>query len=254
MRAILTALAFVWALSQGPTRAAAQADFTHAYQTWAQVFFQGPLHGSLWLQADLQYRGHDDFSPVGTIVRAALAHRTAEGMMFGLGYSWQPLWRQRGGEGFVDEHRVFLNWQWELVHRETGIRFLMRARMEERLRRPASTLEVGLRVRQWLRLAIPVDTDRRLFVIAYDEFMTHMLDAGRTPDGVDEMGEETFTALWSAFGYDQNRLFVGMGYQFVPSVLRIELGYLNQWVRRPNNPAGDAMNHVLVLNTVVNWN
>jgi Protein of unknown function (DUF2490) len=250
----LPAFVLAAALLAWPDRAQAQTtDFTHAYQSWFQFTFQGPIHQDLFFQADLQYRGYDDFSPALLLFRAALAWRPLDGMLLGMGYAWTPGFRAHEGGGFFDEHRIFQNWQWELLHRETAIRFLMRFRVEERFRYPTGAAEVGVRIRQMLRLMVPLTTDRAVSLIAYDEFFLDVTESGHSPAGLDMMGNDTFSPAWEAFGYDQNRAFLGLGYQFIPSVLRLELGYMNQWIRRPDNPGGDAMNHIAVLNTVINW-
>ena len=60
-------------------------------------------------------------------------------------------------------------------------------------------------------------------------------------------------APYQRAGFDQNRLFVGWAFAAVPGNLRFELGYFQQWIRRPNTPAGDALNHAAMLNAFVNW-
>jgi len=249
LAAILAAL-----VSSSASAARAQStDFAHNYQSWLQLTLQGPIHQDLFVQADLQYRAYDDVSPAQILIRGALAWRPIDNMYLGLGHAWTPGFRARDGGQFFDEHRIYQNWQWELVHGETGIRFLMRFRVEERFRYPTGTLEVGVRLRQMLRFTFPLTTDRLFSLITYDELFLDLTESGHTLSGVDPMGNDTFSPAWEAFGYDQNRLFLGVGYQFIPSVLRLELGYMNQWIRRPQNPGGDAMNHIAVLNTVINW-
>ena len=66
--------------------------------------------------------------------------------------------------------------------------------------------------------------------------------------------EEFYTNLntpgWGPVqGFDQNRVFVGAGYNF-DSTYRAEIGYMNQYVNR--GLVDDLINHQLSLNLYVN--
>lgn len=241
------------ALATGGAAAQTAPDFTGQYQTWLAFNYQGPLRGNLFLAGDVQYRAWDDFTPQTVIVRNALLYRPMEGMFVGGGYMWQPAWRQRGGEGFVDEHRLFQTFQYQYTHAGTGIAVQFRTRLEERFRHPSEGMEFGLRARQLVRGTFPVTGDRRLYLVAWDEVFINLTDSGHEPDGTDGTGATQYTPRWETVGFDQNRAFAGAGYQLVPNALRAELGYMNQYVHRPGNAAGDLMGHTTLLQFYFAW-
>ena len=57
------------------------------------------------------------------------------------------------------------------------------------------------------------------------------------------------------FNLELGSALAPLGYQFIPDLLRVELGYLNVYVRRPNNPdnGGDLMSHVALLQVYTGW-
>lgn len=206
------------------------------YETWFGGFFSGPLAGPLYTHSDLHYRGWDDFSPHWILVRPGLSLRLMDGMFVTLGYAWTPSWGGRDGDRFTDEHRVWEQWMFDFGLGETGIRVQIRTRLEERFR---STVEVGMRLRQMLRLSVPLTPDRAFLFVLWDEIFFDLND--------------TTVTRYQFAGFGQNRLFCGFGWQVVPTTLRFEVGYFNQWIRRPGNDHGDAVNHTAMLNVYVSW-
>lgn len=251
----LTALAFVALVASLPREAGAQErpSLTQQSQAWVAFNYQGPLAGRLGVVGDVQYRVWDDFTPQQVLVRQALVWWFTPRLFAGVGYAWTPFWRGPGLEGFVDEHRIYQVLQYQYNHAPSGFVLQLRTRVEQRLRHPDAGVEVGLRARQMVRALLPVTADRKLSVIAWDEVFVHLANSGGEPSGVDATGAATRTAQWAYTGFDQNRAFLGMGYQLIPGVLRLELGYLNQFVRRPNNPAGDLMSHIALLQVFTAW-
>lgn len=229
-------------------REAAAQELTQQYQSWVAFNYQGPVAGRLGVVGDVQHRMWDDFTPQQILVRQALVWWITPRLFAGVGYAWTPGWRAPGPAGFFDEHRAYQVLQYQYNHAATGFLLQLRTRFEQRFRHPEEGVEVGLRARQMVRALLPVAADRRLSVIAWDEVFLHLADSGGEPSGA-----TTRTAQWAYTGFDQNRAFVGVGYQVVPAVLRLELGYLNQFVRRPNNPAGDLMSHIALLQVFTAW-
>ncbi|MBX7192011.1 MAG: DUF2490 domain-containing protein [Sandaracinaceae bacterium] len=251
----LLVAAFVSAMALGTASGASAqtSDFSHQYQTWIQFNFMGPISGDWFFQSDVQYRGWDNFSPQAFLVRGALLYRLMDNMYVGLGYAWQPFWRQRDLVDWYDDHRIYEQWQWEITEPSTGIKLSLRTRFEQRFRHPQEHFEFGLRARQQVRLVFPLTTDRNLMLIVWDEIFVNFTDSGHSTLGQDGMGATQYSPQWQYGGLDQNRAFLGVGYQFIPSVLRVELGYQNQWVRRPNRMDGDLMGHTGLLVTTINW-
>jgi Protein of unknown function (DUF2490) len=251
--ALAGVLALVCAFSSSArAQEAPPQDFTHQYQTWLNADFQGPVYGDVFIFGDAQYRAWDDFTPATLIARGGLLWRPMTDMFVGAGYGWQPGWRQRGTNGFFDEHRIFEHFAYEWVEPSSGIKLHFRTRLEQRFRYPAG-VEVGVRVRQRVRLIVPLTDDKALLFLTWDELMFALNDAGHSAMGTDSSGQALHTPQWQFAGYDQNRLFVGMGYQFIPGVVRLEVGYLNQWQRRPGNALGDVMNHIFFVGTTLGW-
>lgn len=236
-----------------PLAAQDRPAVTHQYQSWVVGNYMGPVAGRLSLVGDVQYRGWDDFTPQAILVRQALVWWFTPRLFAGVGYAWTPSWRLHDGDGFVDEHRAFQVLQYQYNHDATGLQVQLRTRLEERFRHPDAGVEFGLRARQMVRALLPVAAGRRLSVVVWDEVFLHLVDSGGEASGVDASGAATRTAQWAYAGFDQNRAFVGVGYQFIPGLLRLELGYLHQFVLRPNNPAGDLMSHTGLLQVFAFW-
>lgn len=252
--AALATLAAVTCVS-GAARAQTGPDFTSQYQTWLALNYQGPVAGRFSVTGDVQFRAWDDFSLQALLARGALMVRVADGLQVGLGYLWQPAWRKHGFEDFVDEHRLFEVLQYQYAHPGTGFVLQLRTRFEQRFRHPEGDVELGLRARQLVRGSYPLTTDRRLTAVVWDEVFVNLTDSGHEPTLPDGAMTQVYTPQWQFSGFDQNRAFAGVGYQLVPAVLRAELGYMNQYVRRPNNPnnAGDLMGHTALLQLFASW-
>lgn len=237
--ALLTLAAALCTSASAPTAHAQDGSalaFDDQYETWFGGFFGGPIVGPLFTHSDVHYRGWDDLSPHWILVRPGLSLRLVDGMFVTLGYAWTPSWGARGAGRFADEHRVWEQWMWEITDGPSAIRFQIRTRLEERFR---SDAEVGMRLRQMLRLSVPLTPDRAFTFVVWDEAFFDLNDTTVTP--------------YQRAGFGQNRLFFGFGWQAVPVTLRFEAGYFNQWIRRPGHDLGDAVNHTAMLNTYVGW-
>ncbi len=80
----------------------------------------------------------------------------------------------------------------------------------------------------------PLAFQSRLRLVAYDEIFIAFNDTD-----------------WGAqSGFDQNRLFAGLGWQFQKGI-NVEAGYLNQFVRRRGRD--NLMNHILSLNLLLRF-
>jgi hypothetical protein len=233
-----------------PLAASAQTVDTERAQFWLGVLGSGPLGARSVLQLDAQYRGFEDLTPTQILLRGALLYRVAPELLVGGGYAWTPSFRGRDFVGATDEHRAFLQLQWDPGLDALGLRFSLRTRLEGRLRHPADAVELGLRARQLVRAAWPITADRRLLAIVWDELFVHAADSG---GGETAEGPPTRTPRWAAAGVDQNRLFVGLGLVVVPTILRLEGGYMMQWVHRPLEPLGDLVGHTALVWGQVGW-
>jgi hypothetical protein len=215
-----------------PATVEAQA-FEAAYQTWTSMTIQALVHPDLQIYFDANLRLYDDFHPYQVLLRPGLGARIGDGMWITLAYAWTPSWNAE--REFVDEHRIWEQWTWDPSGLPGRMRLFVRTRFEQRFR-PALSSDVALRVRQFVRLLVPYTPDSPLHLSLWDEAFVALTDSG------DATGR-----LWQRLGFDQNRLFLGVGWNASDGV-RIEIGYLNHWIVRPGT---DDVHHALMVNGFV---
>ena len=92
--------------------------------------------------------------------------------------------------------------------------------------------DVGWRFRQMFKASVPMAYDFS-FVLS-DEYFANI---NKTNYGADE-------------GFDQNRAFAGIGYNFDKKI-KTEIGYMNQYIRKPNS--ADRMSDILSVNLYLNY-
>ena len=180
------------------------------------------------------------------VVRPAIGYMWAKWGGFFVGYIWLPDFfddpvfaRTRN----IDEHRIYeqltLRWAWE-----GRLDLNWRNRVEHRYRNhgPGSDdiidgipQDMGYghwahRFRQQLRVAVNFKKNEPWQLLVYEEFFFHL-------------NQTAFTVP----GFDQNRAFVGVAYD--AKAVRVEFGYLNQYIRRPRDP--DNNNHLFSLAFVI---
>jgi hypothetical protein len=253
-------------LAGGQVRAAAPPP-EQDLEMWSQVLIDANLDSrakGLRLSLDMQLRRMNaplqyikDMSGAVTdtrqnpntvvILRPAIGYMWAKWGGLFAGYAWQPDFfddRAVARTKNIDEHRIYtqLNLRWL---REGRFDLSGRSRLEHRIRTrgPGSDDIVdgepqhkGLsrwahRFRQQVRLAVNFKKDAPWQLIVWDEFFFHLND----------------TAFTTERGFDQNRAFVGLGYD--TKQVRVEVGYINQYVRRFHDP--DQLNHVFALNFII---
>ena len=107
--------------------------------------------------------------------------------------------------------------------------FSNRSRFEQRTITAKSG--TGLRWRQQIKWMYPLNS--KWSFVTSEEFYTNLNTPGWGP----------------VKGFDQNRVFVGAGYNF-DSTYRAEIGYMNQYVNR--GLVDDLINHQLSLNLYIN--
>lgn len=220
-----------------PSRAAAQ-NVDHAYQTWVGVFTQGALAGRFIVHSDAHLRVYSDFSPFAVLVRPGVGYQLAPGMFATVGYAWTPSW-PRPGMSFgdlVDEHRAWEQWQYEFPLASGALRLQLRTRLEQRWR-PAAGDDTGLRVRQMVRVTVPLGGPQGRWLLAlWDELFLGLNDTDWGQRG----------------GLDQNRAFAGVGLWVAPGAARVEAGYFNQYVAR-RGALSDLSHHALMVNLYLTW-
>ena len=166
-----------------------------------------------WL--DVQLRRGDAGTQI--LLRPALGYQLAQDLQVHLGYLYVPNLFD-AGTPTRHEHRVWQQANW--YPRLGELRTLIRPRLEQRF--VAGEAGVGLRARLLLRGMLPLFAP--VSGIVWDEAFVHLNAVAWGPRP----------------GFDQNRAFAGLGLDAFPGA-RLEVGYLNQWVRRSDAP--DLLNH-----------
>jgi hypothetical protein len=233
LRRVLPCFAFV-ALATATADAQAAEPSDHQYQTWLGAFAHGSLYKSLWFWSDVQLRLYDNFEPTAVLVRPGLSWKAPMPLWLTLGYAWTPSWpRPEGDPKFTDEHLIWQQLLWAPKNDETGVVIMVRPRLEQRWR-PGSGDDVGHRFRFFWRGQVPITKDERFIFALWDEWLFFLNDT--------DWGQRT--------GLDQNRVFIGIGWQAKPKIARVEVGYFNVWAPRPGP---DPVSHILAINTFFGW-
>ncbi len=210
----------------------ASAQQQNEYETWIGGFFQGPIAGDVLFTGDVHYRAFDSFEPHWILVRPGISYRFTDTILGTIGYAYTPTWPTPGAD-VVHEHRIWQQFQLELKLGASDTKLVLRTRLEERLRSTGD--DVGARLRQMARVAMPIDAEARFLFVVWDEVFFGLNDTDWGQHG----------------GLDQNRFFVGPGFVVVPGTLRVEPGYMNQFIRGFGGP--DRINHVFMINAFVTW-
>lgn|GEM_PF-730921 len=206
----------------------AHASLEEQVQTWGQLIVQGklvePIRGYLEIQPrySLTTGGLDRL-----LLRPALQTEIAPGLTAWLGYvvvgafGTSTTWEHRPWQQLQHEHRS-----------ESGAVLINRTRLEERLLPGTET--VGLRLRHLVRGLIAWGASPDWSLALSNEIFVNFNAVGTVAKG----------------GLDQNRAFLGVHHKLSDS-LRLEGGYLNNWVVRPS-PWPERLNHTALV-TVFVW-
>ena len=177
-----------------------------------------------WFDAHLRFR--DDAEGFNqSIIRPGLGYAFAENQALWVGYGWIRTDPVTGD--LFDEHRFWQ--QWTATPSCGDWKYLHRSRFEQRWVETSD--DIGLRWRQMARAQRVFPGCPQWSFVIWDEAFFHLNDTD-----------------WGAnAGFDQNRSFIGVGYKRCQhSPVRTEVGYLNQYIERPNG--SDSMNHILSIN------
>jgi len=207
----------------------ANAETDEDGRFWLNMNAQGALSNtSFGWYMEIQPRWREEGEAFDTlIIRPAVFYKINDSSSLWLGYG--NVQTHPSGNSTKTEHRL---WQQYLYNFDPfqGIKVQSRTRLEQRRLEQAS--ETGYKLRQMLRATKTLEHVPSLYLVAWDEYFVNLNDTD-----------------WGAKqGFDQNRLFLGLGSKF-NSTFAFEIGYLNQYV---NTQAIDGMNHV--LSTTINFN
>jgi hypothetical protein len=211
-----------------------QAKTVEDFQTWGNVTATGSLgvispnlqKMKYWLEGQGRF-GNDTSQFSQGMLRAGLGYAVAEKVSVWLGYAFIPTDEPFAKKAF-DEHRIWQQVLWS--DKFAGVTLTSRSRFEQRFMQTGS--DVGWRFRQLFKASVPVAYDFSL--VASDEYFANI---NKTNFGADD-------------GFDQNRAFVGVGYNFNQNI-KTEVGYMNQYIRKANAP--DRQDHILSVNLYLNY-
>ncbi len=196
---------------------------------WLALFADGTIDSDhtdrLKWWFDGQARFFDDADGYGqSLLRPGVGYRLGESATLWGGYAW--INTAPAGVPNFDENRLWQQLTW--TENLDGTALGYRSRLEQRFLETGS--DTGWRFRQLIAARRPLPGAANLTFVAWDEIFFHLNDTNWGADA----------------GFDQNRVFVGLGIKQSPdSPVRIEVGYLNQFVYRTNR--SDLSNHLLSI-------
>ena len=203
---------------------------TSDFQIWGNVTAMGPVSGKVryWLEG--QGRFGDDASRLSQLLlRPGVGYVLNNSSSLWVGYAYIntrfPFSSQNS-----DENRIWQQFLW--VKDLSWGRLFSRTRLEQRFIDSVST--TGWRFRQFVRMQRPFKSNDRVFIALADEVFVQLNNTSKQS---------------SNRGFDQNRIFAGIG--FLPNTNTLfEIGYQNQTIRRVNtlNYSGNYIASNLIFN------
>lgn len=190
-------------------------------QAWFLTTARGPINGNWKLYLEAQPRiGGDGMRQL--ILRPAVGYQVTKHWSLWQGYGWTPSF-----DPFNDEQRIFQQSVVETPLGELPVSLTNRTRLEERWIEGVGG--VSVRLRHMLRAVYPLDAAGKWALAAYDEPFVTLNDTNKGP----------------AAGFGQNRAFFGINRALTAGV-RIEVGYLNQFIDSPSGQPNVVSHNALV--------
>lgn len=220
LRSASRLLGVVACLMFGLSFVAASPTYADDNQGWTALFVNGPVtDGKLLLWFDGHARFRDDAEELGvTIFRPGVGWRVSDRLSLWGGVARVTV-HIDGPD--IDEDRI-----WQQATYSLGSPFggslSGRSRLEQRFRDDQGD-DTGWRFRQFVRWARPIEGTKFGWLV-WNELFWGLNDA--------DWGQRD--------GFDQNRLLLGITWQFNPR-MRIEAGYLNNILDTPGG--SDRTNH-----------
>jgi hypothetical protein len=230
-RSVSLACGIAWSLLAA---AASAAPMVEDFQIWGAVTATGSLGGlnpawkqwKFWLEGQGRF-GNDTTTASQGMLRPGLGYALTDKASLWLGYGSIPTMEPFAAVDF-NEQRIWQQFLWSETM-SLGA-FQSRTRFEERF---INQGEAAYRFRQLFKISHPLAFAPNWSLVGWDEMFVHLSDTFRT-----------------AAGFDQNRLFGGLGYAF-DKELKLEVGYMNQLIHREDN--GERMDHNIAISLFLNY-
>jgi len=194
-------------------------------QTWLAYFNQTRFTNRSGIWLDVHFRFTDDFAERMSqdIFRLGYTYYVHDNVRLTAGYAFTTLFSGDDDVPNLNEHRPWQQIQWFDTRKHFSM--MQYLRLEERFKQQLVNGEVShefqfnYRVRYNMAFTIPLKSGgvqpKTPFIFVSDEVMINF-------------GKEIINNY-----FDQNRFFVGFGYQFTKN-LNAHLGYLNVFLERPS--------------------
>jgi hypothetical protein len=214
---------------------AVDASTIEGFHTWGDVLATGSLGRFNPALKNIKYMveglgrfGNDSSRLSLGMIRTGLGYALTDETSVWLGYAWVTYDEPFAKTPF-DEHRI---WQdFSGGHKYAYATLSTRSRLEQRFMDTGS--QVGWRFRQRVKVSVPLVLAPDFSLVGSDEFFANL---NKTNFGADD-------------GFDQNRVFAGLGYDF-NTHSKAEVGYMNNYLRR-HGP--DRMYHYLAVNVLFKY-
>jgi len=203
---------------------------TSDFQIWGNVTAMGPVSGKVryWLEGQGRF-GDDASSLSQLLLRPGIGYVLNNTSSLWIGYAYINT-RFPFSSQSSDENRIWQQFLW--VKDQSWGRIFSRTRLEQRFIDSVST--TGWRFRQFVRMQRPFKSNNKAFIALTEEMFVQLNNTLKQA---------------SNRGFDQNRIFAGIG--FLPNTNTLfEVGYQNQTIRRINtsNYSGNYLATNLIFN------
>jgi Protein of unknown function (DUF2490) len=218
-------LAVLYAAPPASARTSNSGGWVMLYGSGSFAPVQEDLSGLLWW-FDTQLRMRDDSDGYDQLlIRPGLGADLGRGFSAWLGYLYVN--EDPDGRSNFDEHRVWQQLLWKGSLASFNVQ--SRTRLEQRF--VDGDGEAGWRFREFVKASYAFPSASRFGLAVYDEVF---FDLNDTSEGADT-------------GFAQNRFFIGPTMKLGDDrQATLELGYLNQFIRRDGG--SDSVNHLVSLN------
>lgn len=187
------------------------------FQSWLNATVTGsfsktgqpPSHFKYWLEGQQRF-GDDSSRLTQTMLRPGLGYSVTKNLSLWLGYAWVYTGHPLTTRPF-EEDRIWQQLLW--VKKNQYLTLTSRTRTEQRFLE--NNPKTAYRIRELIKISIPWSFDSKFSVVSSNELFWH---------------KNNFVGTNSS-GFDQNRLFLGLGYKVNP-IVTTEFGYMNQYIRR----------------------